>query len=98
MEMTVWIPIVLSCIMAIVAIITLAKNTKKDSDKEIIQRATMTADIKYIRDSMDEIRVDNRKIQSDVGDLKIKVIEIERDVRSAHKRLDDMQGGKKHED
>lgn len=95
MEATVWIPIVLSCIMAIVAIITLAKNTKKDSDKEIEQRATMTADIKYIRDSMDTIKVDNRKIQSDVGDLKIKVIEIERDVRSAHKRLDDMQGGKK---
>ena len=98
MEATVWIPIVLSCIMAIVAIITLAKNTKKDNDKEIEQRANMTADIKYIRDSMDTIKVDNRKIQSDVGDLKIKVIEIERDVRSAHKRLDDMQGGKKHED
>jgi len=95
MEATVWIPIVLSCIMAIVAIITLARNTKKDSDKEIEQRANMTADIKYIRDSMDTIKVDNRKIQSDVGDLKIKVIEIERDVRSAHKRLDDMQGGKK---
>lgn len=91
MEATVWIPIVLSCVMAIVAIITLAKNTKKDNDKEIEQRANMTADIKYIRDSMDTIKVDNRKIQSDVGDLKIKVIEIERDVRSAHKRLDDMQ-------
>ena len=98
MEATVWIPIVLSCIMAIVAIITLAKNTKKDSDKELEQRVTMTADLKYIRDSLDGIKVDNRKIQSDVGDLKIKVIEIERDVRSAHKRLDDMQGGKKHED
>jgi len=98
MEATVWIPIVLSCIMAIVAIITLAKNTKKDSEKEVEQRATMTADIKYIRDSMDTIKVDNRRIQSDVGDLKIKVIEIERDVRSAHKRLDDLQGGKKHED
>jgi hypothetical protein len=42
--------------------------------------------------------VDNRKIQSDVGDLKIKVVEIEQSVKSAHKRLDDMQGGKKHED
>lgn len=98
MEATVWIPIALSCIMATVAIITLAKNSKKDNEKEVEQRATMTADIKYIRDSMDTIKVDNRRIQSDVGDLKIKVIEIERDVKSAHKRLDDMQGGKKHED
>ncbi len=98
MEATVWIPIVLSCIMAIVAIITLAKNTKKDSEKEVEQRASLTADIKYIRDSIDDIRVDNRKIQSDVGDLKLKVVEIEQGVKSAHKRLDDMQGGKKHED
>ena len=98
MEATVWIPIALSCVMAIVAIITLSRNTKKDDEKEVEQRATMTADIKYIRDSMDTIKVDNRRIQSDVGDLKIKVIEIERDVKSAHKRLDDMQGGKKHED
>ena len=98
MDATVWIPIALSFVTAIVAIITLAKNSKKDSDKELEQRVNMSADIKYIRDSMDTIKVDNRKIQSDVGDLKIKVIEIERDVRSAHKRLDDMQGGKKHED
>ena len=92
MQVTVWIPIALSCVMAIVAIITLAKNTKKDSDKEIEQRATMTADLKYIRDGLDTIKVDNRTIQRDVGDLKVKVIEIEAGVKSAHKRLDDMQG------
>ena len=91
MNATVWIPIALSCVMAIVAIITLAKNTKKDSDKEIEQRATMTADLKYIRDGLDTIKVDNRTIQRDVGDLKVKVIEIDQSVKSAHKRLDDMQ-------
>lgn len=91
MNATVWIPIALSCVMAIVAIITLAKNTKKDSDKEIEQRATMSADLKYIRDGLDTIKVDNRTIQRDVGDLKVKVIEIDQSVKSAHKRLDDMQ-------
>ena len=91
MSATVWIPIALSCVMAIVAIITLAKNTKKDSDKEIEQRAIMTADLKYIRDGLDTIKVDNRTIQHDVGDLKVKVIEIDQSVKSAHKRLDDMQ-------
>lgn len=91
MEAAVWIPIALSCIMAIVAIITLAKNSKKDSDKEIEQRASMTADLKYIRDSVDDIKVENRVIQQDVGNLKIKVIEIEQGVKSAHKRLDDLK-------
>ena len=98
MEATVWIPIALSCVMAIVAIITLAKNGKKDSEKEVEQRATMSADLKYIREGLDTIKVDNRTIQRDVGDLKVKVIEIDQSVKSAHKRLDDMQGGKKHED
>lgn len=93
MEATVWIPIALSCIMAIIAIITLAKNNRKDYEKESEQRASMTSDMKYIRSSIDEIKVDNRVIQKDVGDLKIKTVEIEQSVKSAHKRLDDLQKG-----
>lgn len=93
MDVTVWIPIALSCVMAIIAIITLAKNSKKDSDKEAEQRATMTSDMKYIRNSVDEIRLDNKTIKKDVVDLNVKVVEIEQSVKSAHKRLDDMQKG-----
>ena len=47
MEATVWIPIALSCVMAIIAIITLAKNSKKDTEKEAEARASMNADLKY---------------------------------------------------
>ena len=54
----------------------------------------MTADMKYIRTSVDEIRLDNKTIQKDVGDLKVKVTEIEQSTKSAHKRLDDLQKGK----
>ena len=93
MEATVWIPIALSCIMAIIAIITLAKNGKKDTEKEAEQRASLTADVKYIRGSSDDIKVENRVMQKDVGDLKIKMIEVEQGMKSAHKRLDDMIKG-----
>ena len=93
MEATVWIPIALSCVMAIIAIITLAKNSKKDTEKEAEARASMNADLKYIRSSVDDIKVENRVIQKDVGDLKIKVTEIEQSTKSAHKRLDDLQKG-----
>lgn len=96
MEATVWIPIVLSCVMAIIAIITLAKTSKRDNDKEAEQRASMTSDMKYIRGAVDEIKVDNRVIQKDVGELKVKVVEVEQSVKSAHKRLDDMQKGQIH--
>ena len=79
--------------MAIVAIITLAMNGRKSTEKEAEQRASLTADVKYIRGSIDEIKVENRVIQKDVGDLKIKVIEVEQGMKSAHKRLDDLQKG-----
>ena len=93
MEASVWIPIVLSCVMAIIAIITLANNNKKDTQKEAEERAAMRSDMKYIRTSVDEIRLDNKSIQKDVADLKIKVVEIEQGMKSAHKRIDDMQKG-----
>ena len=84
MEATTWIPIALSCVMAIIAIITLAKGNKRDTEKEAEERAAMRSDMKYIRSSVDEIRLDNKSIQKDVADLKIKVVEIETGLKSAH--------------
>ena len=60
MKVVEWVPIVLSCIMAIIAIITLARNGKKDTEADAMQRASMSADVKYIRDSIDDIKVENR--------------------------------------
>jgi peptidoglycan hydrolase CwlO-like protein len=91
-----WIPIVLSCLTALAAIITLAKNGKKDTAAEAIQRAKMTADIDYIRTSIDDIKLENKSIQRDLTDLKAKVVEIEQSTKSAHKRLDDLR--KEHEE
>ena len=93
MNIEVWIPIVLSCVMAIVAIITLAKNTKKDTQDDAVQRATLAADLKYIRDGVDDIKLDNRVIKEDIGKLQTKVAQIEQSVESAHQRIDDMKKG-----
>ena len=89
----VWIPIALSCVMAIVAIITLARNGKKDTQDDAIQKATMTADLKYIRDGIDEMKVDNRVIKADIGELQTKVARVEQSVASAHQRIDDLKKG-----
>ena len=93
MQAEVWIPIALSCVMAIVAIITLARNGKKDTQDDTIQKATMTADLKYIRDGIDEMKVDNRVIKADIGDLQTKVARVEQSVASAHQRIDDLKKG-----
>ena len=89
----VWIPIALSCVMASVAIVTLAKNAKKDTQDDAVQKATLAADLKYIRDGVDDIKLDNRVIKEDIGKLQTKVARIEQSVESAHQRIDDMKKG-----
>ena len=66
------------------------RNANNDSSEVVTQRATITADLRYIRDSIDDIKLENKSIQKDLSDLKNKVVEIEASTKSAHKRLDDL--------
>lgn len=70
------------------------RTQNRDTSETASERATMTADIKYIRTSIDDIKVDNRVIKSDISDLQTKVARVEQSVESAHKRIDDLKGGK----
>lgn len=67
------------------------RTQNQDTSASATERATMTADIRYIRASIDDIKLDNKAIKKDVGDLKTKIVEIEASTKSAHKRLDDLQ-------
>lgn len=69
------------------------RTTNKDTSETASERATMTADIKYIRTSIDDIKVDNRVIKADIGELQTKVAKVEQSVESAHKRIDDLKKG-----
>lgn len=69
------------------------KNADKDTGATAAERATMNANISYIRTSIDEIKLDNKSIQKDVSELTKKVVEIEASTKSAHKRLDDLMKG-----
>lgn len=90
----VWIPIGISCVMMVIAIVTLLRAGKKDTTETAEERASMTADIKYIRGSIDEMKIDNKVMQRDIGDMKIKMTEIEQSVKHAHQRIDTVERGK----
>lgn len=64
-----------------------------DTSAIATERATLTADVRYIRSSIDEIKLENKSIQKDVSELTKKVVEIEASAKSAHQRLDDMMKG-----
>ena len=72
---------------------TFRKNEKKDTTAEATERATLSADVRYIRSSIDDIKLDNKAIQKDLGELSTKVARIEQSVENAHKRIDDMMKG-----
>ena len=70
------------------------RTQNRDTSESASERATMTADIKYIRDSVDDIKIDNRVIKEDLGALQTKVARVEQSVESAHQRIDDLKGGR----
>lgn len=69
------------------------RTANKDNRESASERATMTADIKYIRTSVDDIKVDNRVIKADLGALQTKVARVEQSVEAAHQRIDDLKKG-----
>ena len=71
------------------------RTQNQDTSANAMERAKLTADVQYIRTSIDEIKIENRSIQRDVSELKTKVVEIEQSTKSAHQRLDDLR--KEHE-
>lgn len=88
---------IISIVIAFCALLFTAlsfrRTQNQDTSASATERATITADVRYIRQSIDEIKLENRAIQKDVTDLKTKIVEVEASVKSAHKRLDDMQKG-----
>lgn len=67
------------------------RTQNRDTSETASERATMTADIKYIRTSIDDIKVDNRVIKADLNTLQTKVARVEQSVESAHQRIDDLK-------
>jgi septal ring factor EnvC (AmiA/AmiB activator) len=88
---------IISLVLAFCALLFTAlsfrRTQNQDTTASATERATMTANIQYIRQSIDEIKLDNRTIKTDLDELKTKVATIDASAKSAHKRLDDMLKG-----
>ena len=87
------LPLVISACALLFTAMSFRRNANHDTSAAAIERATMTADIRYIRDSIDEIKLENKSIQKDLGELTARVVEIEASTKSAHKRIDDFTKG-----
>ena len=93
MDLLTIIPLCISGCALLFTALAYRRNANHDTSDIAVQRATITADIRYIRDSIDEIKLENKSIQKELAELKTKVVEIEASTKSAHKRLDDLKKG-----
>ena len=74
-------------------VMSFSRSKHHDTSVDASERATLSADVRYIRTSIDEMKVDNKAIQKDVSDLTVKVAQIDASAKQAHKRIDDIMKG-----
>lgn len=90
--MQAWLPIMLSAAMLAVSLLTLYRARRRDSEEDIRCRASLAADVSYIRLSVDDIRAESRIIRRDMQAMDTRVTRVEASAASAHKRLDERIG------
>lgn len=73
-----------------------ARNKTTDDKADATQMATMIVKIDAVGTTVNEIKSDMREFKNEQQFLRDKIIEIESSVKSAHKRIDNIEG-KDHE-
>jgi len=86
------ISICIAAAAVIISLMSFRRNETHDTEADATERATMNANILYIRNAIDDIKLEYRAIKKDIDALKTQVVRIEQSVQSAHQRLDDMKG------
>lgn len=87
------IALVISACALLFAGLTYKRNANKDTGAEATERATMTADIRYIRQSVDDIKLETKSTQKDVADIIKRMIIVEESLKTAHQRIDELMKG-----
>ncbi len=92
---------IISLVIALAALLFTAFSFKRtshnDTASDASERATMTADIRYIRSSVDDIKLENKSIQRDMVDVRERLVSVENSAKSAHNRIDELVNVKKKE-
>ena len=91
----------ISAIGVIVAIYMSLKSNKREDSKDTSQNAEkltkISAVLDSVRDGVDDIRIEMRSMQKQMGDLTERVVRVEESDKAAHRRLDTFERGNKNE-
>ena len=94
--MQVEIPILISfmslCVAVIVGINGIRKNQTDDDKKEASEMTTLIVKLENINNGVNEIKSDMRNMRDDIQGLRDRLIIVEQSTKSAHHRIDGLDG------
>lgn len=83
-------------ISVLIAALAFFRNTKTDTKADIVSITTVTNKLDNISDGIREIKADMKEQKTEILALRDRIIELEASCKSAHKRIDTLEG-KRHE-
>ncbi|GGJ50859.1 hypothetical protein [Virgibacillus salexigens] len=69
-----------------------ANSAKSETRDEAEQSAEVRAALVYIREGVDDIRIDLKANEKNISDLNERVTRVEESTKQAHKRIDTVKG------
>ena len=89
---------VISLILSAVVGLTGLKRARWQDDKsDASSLTTLLVKIENINNGINEIKSDMRNMRVDLQDVRERLVIVEQSVKSAHHRIDTIEGGKKNE-
>ena len=96
--MMVDVPILISVLGLFVSIMVFLtssrRNKKTDDQREASEMTTLIVKLENIGNGVNEIKSDMRNMRNDIQDLRDRLIIVEQSTKSAHHRLDGLEGKK----
>ena len=83
-------------VSAIIAVLAFSRSLKGDTKSDIVSITTLANKLDHISDGMREIKSDLKDLKGDILDLRERMTAVENSSKSAHKRIDALEG-LKHE-
>lgn len=96
--MNITIADVLPYVSVLIAALAFNRSLKSDNKSDIISITTLANKLDHISDGMREIKSDLKDLKGDILDLRERMTAVENSSKSAHKRLDTLEGLKHEKD
>lgn len=91
-DMTIIISFISLFVAGIVGITNIRRNNGIDDRQEASETTTLIVKLENINDGVNEIKSDMRNLRNDVQDLRDRLIMVEQSTKSAHRRLNTLEG------